>query len=300
MKKTGWKVFWIICGCLAAVGIFLTAAGAILGGFGILHSDRDENILNRWLWRPVIVDKTTVSSEREDIDAPGGAGTFTDSGYVPGEVNGDTIVAFDGISELDIELTGLGVCVQPYDGDSVIADTSGCRDDLQDKINVWQEGSELKIEMEDRGRLATENSGIMYISVPQGKYFRKISADAVAGLIEIKGVEAKEISASADAGQVIVSDFSAERLEAECNVGEIILDGEVTSKAEIDCDMGDIQCTLPGAQETYDYEIDCDLGDVIIDGESYSSIHHRIKADNGSGCKIEADCNMGTIEIMFK
>lgn len=297
MKKKRWKVFWIVCGCLAAVGIFFTLAGAMLGGFGILRSRQDEGILLRWLNRLGLVSESTTYSELEDM---GDVGFFTDSGYAPGEVNGDTVVDFYGISELDIELTGMGVRVLPYDGNAIIVDTSGCRSDLQDRIDVWQEGEELKVEMEDNGRIRTQNTGIMYISVPQSTYFQKISAEAQAGLIGIEGVNAREISASADAGQVSVTSFSAERLEAECGVGEVILEGQVTGEADLNCDMGEIQCTLPGSPDAYDYEVDCDLGEVIIDGESYTSFHNKIKTDNGSGCKIKADCDLGSIELMFQ
>ncbi len=300
MKNKRWKVFWIVCGILAAVGIFLTVAGTVLGGLGLLRSRQDEEIILRWLNRLGIGNVVTTSSQMEDIDGPGDGKIITDSGYVPGEVNGDTVTAFKGIDELDIRLTGLGVHVLPYDGDSIIVDTTGCREDLQDKIGVRQEDSELKVEMEDWGRLATEDCGVMYISVPQRTYFEKISVDALAGLIEIEGVEAGEISASADAGQVILTSFWTERLEADCGAGQIILEGEVTDLAAIDCDLGEIQCTLPGSLDDYDYEIDCDLGDVVIDGESYSSFYNKMKADNGSGCRIKADCNMGTIEFMFK
>ena len=40
MKK-GWKVFWIVCAVLTATGLFMTAAGAALGGLSML-SNRDE------------------------------------------------------------------------------------------------------------------------------------------------------------------------------------------------------------------------------------------------------------------
>ena len=298
MENKGWKVFWIICAILAAVGIFLTVAGAALGGFGILRSREDEGIIRQWLNRFGIRTKVTTTVK---IDDPGDWGTVADSGYVPGEVNGNTVIAFRGIDELDIRLTGLGVSVLPYDGDRIIVDTSYCREDLQNKINVRQDDSELKVEMDDWRRLSTQDCGIMYISVPQRTYFEKISMDAQAGLIEIEGVEAAEISASADAGQVVLTSFNAERLEADCGAGQIILDGEVTEKVEVDCDLGEIQCTLPGSLNDYDYEIDCDLGEVVIDVESYSSfLNNKMKGDNGGGCKIKADCNLGAIEFTFR
>lgn len=301
MKK-GWKIFWIICGVLAAVGIFLAVAGTALGGLVLLRDNRDEEIVRSWLERIGIGREVTVTSDIENIP------DVSDGGYVPGEPDGKDVTAYAGIDELDLELTGMGVCVIPYDesegpaydGENIIVDISGCREDLKDKINVSQDGAELKVEMEDRGQLSTEDSGIMYISVPRGKYFEKISADAKAGLIELSEIEAGELSVKTDAGQIIASSFSVSTLDADCGVGQITLEGEVTDSAEISCNVGEVLCTLPGTMDTYDYEVKCAVGELLIDGESYSGISNTMKIDNGSGCRIEAECDLGSVEIMFE
>ncbi len=50
MKK-GWKIFWIICAVLAAIGIFLAVAGTALGGLALLRDEQDENIVRGWVDR---------------------------------------------------------------------------------------------------------------------------------------------------------------------------------------------------------------------------------------------------------
>ena len=57
------------------------------------------------------------------------------------------------------------------------------------------------------------------------------------------------------------------------------------------------RCTLPGTADAYDYELKCAAGGLLIDGESYSSIVDKKEIDNGSGCKIKAECDLGNIEI---
>lgn len=301
MKK-GWKIFWIICGVLAAVGIFLAVAGTALGGLALLRDNRDEEILRSWLDRIRIRREVTVTSDLEDIP------DVSDGSYVPGEPDGKDVTVYEGVDELDLELTGMGICVMPYeeregtayDGKNIIVDISGCREDLKDKISVSQDGVELKVEMEDRGRLDTQDSGIMYISVPRGKYFEKISADAKAGLIELSEIEAGELSVKTDAGQIIASSFSVSTLDADCGVGQITLEGEVIDSAEISCNIGEVLCTLPGTVDAYDYEVKCAVGELLIDGESYSGISNKMKIDNGSGCRIDAECDLGSVEIMFE
>lgn len=298
MKK-GWKIFWIICAVLAAVGIFLAVAGTALGGLVMLRDDRDEKIVRSWLSRFGIGREVTVTSEIEEL---------TDGSGVRAEPDGKDVTVYEGIDELELELTGMGVRVMPYDegegtaydGENIIVDISGCREDLKDKISVSQEGAELRVEMEDRGWLGTEDSGIMYISVPHGKYFEKISADAKAGLIELVEIQAGELSAKTAAGQIIASSFSVNRLDADCGVGQITLEGEVTDDAKINCNVGEVLCTLPGTADDYDYEVKCAVGELLIDGESYSGISNKMKINNGSGCRIEAECDLGTVEIMFE
>lgn len=288
MKKR-WKIFWIVCAALAGVGIFLIVAGTALGGLVMLRNHRDEDIIHRWL------EDTGIGEE------------LRNDSYIPNKPDGEEVTAYSGINALDFELTGMGVCVQPYDetmaadeNGSIIVDISDCREDLKDRIIVSQNGTELKVEMEEQGRIGTEDSGIVYISVPQGTYFEKISADAEAGLIELSEVGAKELSVKTNAGEILADSFSAERLEAECGAGLITLDGEVTGAAEISCDIGEVLCTLSGGADAYNYEVECEVGEVLIDGESYSGLNNKIKIDNGSSCEIGVDCGMGSIKIMFE
>ena len=299
MKK-GWKIFWIICAVLAAIGIFLAVAGTALGGLALLRDEQDEHIVRDWMDRLGIRIRNEVTVTTDVSELPDGE-------YTPGEINGRDITSYSGIDELDLELTGMSVCVLPYDEElgevyagDIVVDTSQCRDDLKDMITVTQDGSELQVHMEDRGRLNTQDSGIMYISVPRWIYFQKITADAKAGLIELSEIEARELEVKTDAGQIIVSAFSAERLDAECGVGQIILEGEVTGSAEIDCNIGEVLCTLPGTADAYDYELKCAVGELMIDGELYDGIVNKKEIDNGSDCRVKAECDMGRVEINFE
>ena len=299
MKK-GWKIFWIICAVLAAIGIFLAVAGTALGGLALLRDEQDEHIVRDWMDRLGIRIRNEVTVTTDVSELPDGE-------YTPGEINGRDITSYSGIDELDLELTGMSVCVLPYDEElgeiyagDIVVDTSQCRDDLKDMITVTQDGSELQVHMEDRGRLNTQDSGIMYISVPRWIYFQKITADAKAGLIELSEIEARELEVKTDAGQIIVSAFSAERLDAECGVGQIILEGEVTGSAELDCNIGEVLCTLPGTADAYDYELKCAVGELMIDGELYNGIVNKKEIDNGTDCRVKAECDMGRVEINFE
>ena len=86
MKK-GWKIFWIVCAVLAAVGLLLTAAGVMLGGMTALRSTQDleVGITPRWLER--------LENREQDEEAP-----------EPGMKDG---VIHDHVDEISLELGGI-------------------------------------------------------------------------------------------------------------------------------------------------------------------------------------------------
>ena len=112
-------------------------AGTALGGLVMLRDDRDEEIVRSWLSRFGIRQEVTVMSEIEEV---------TDGSLVYAEPDGKDVTSYAGIDELEIELTGMGVRVMPYDesggtaydGENIIVDISGCREDLKDRISVSQ------------------------------------------------------------------------------------------------------------------------------------------------------------------
>ncbi len=302
-----WKVFWIVCTVLAVLGIGLFSAGALMGGFTALRGSEDERILNAWLDRLGIgIRQTTtvteVVEELEDLEETELLGDMDPEAkeYVPEDAYGTEAEAYEGIRELELEVNWVSVRVLPWDGEEVLVDTSHLRADLEERIQTEQDGEELEIKMEGRTISNTNDTGTMYISVPRGMVFEKVTADAGAGLIEIEGAEARKLSVKAGVGQIILKSFSAEKLEAECGAGQMILAGEITEKAEINCGMGEVLCTFPGQREAYDYEISCSAGSVSVDGETFSGVGRTVKEDNRSSCEIEADCGMGNVEIRFE
>ena len=272
--KNGWKVFWIVCAVLAAVGFLMTAAGAALGGFAMLD------------------DPGAVSVDGGEFDG----------GYVPGEPDGDMITAYEGVGAVSLDLPNLGVMVIPSDDDALLVDTSQLRKDIRDAIVISQEGEELEVDTAGAAghRWSGSDTGFLYICVPQGTYFDSFSADVGAGLLEMQGISAGELSLEVGAGQTIAEEFYADVLEADCGAGQMTLRGEVVRNADLNCDIGEVLFTLPGETEAYNYALSCSAGELIVGDEAYSGIRNQMKIDNGSECVIDAECRIGRMEIMFE
>lgn len=212
------------------------------------------------------------------------------------------ITAYEGIDEISLDLSNLGVSVVPYDGDKILVDTTRLGSGIRDKVIISQDGKELEVETGSHHRFHwnAEDPGMLYISIPQGEYYSSFTADVGAGLLEMEGVSAGEISLEVGAGQIIAEGFYADVLEADCGAGQISLQGEVLQNADLNCDIGEILFTLPGQMETYNYELSCTAGELVVGDETYSGIRNKTRIDNSSGCLLEAECKIGRIEIAFE
>ncbi len=278
MKK-GWKVFWIVCAVMAAAGIAMTVTGIALGGLAMLSNADEAGPVHDWLQR------TGRRVETENT--------------VP---DGEMITAYEGIDEISLDLSNLGIVVTPSDSEAVIVDTSQLRSDIREDVVISQNGGELEMETDGHSGFHwnADDPGMLYISIPRGAYYNSFSADVGAGLLEMEGVSAGEISLEVGAGQIIAEGFCTDVLEADCGAGQISLQGEVLRTADLNCDVGEVLFTLPGGMEVYNYELSCSAGELIVGDEAYSGIRNDMKIDNGSSCLIEAECRIGRMEIMFE
>lgn len=278
MKK-GWKVFWIVCAVMAAAGIAMTVTGIALGGLAMLSNTDEAGPVHDWLQR------TGRRVETENT--------------VP---DGEMITAYEGIDEISLDLSNLGIVVTPSDSEAVIVDTSQLRSDIREDVVISQNGGELEMETDGHSGFHwnADDPGMLYISIPRGAYYNSFSADVGAGLLEMEGVSAGEISLEVGAGQIIAEGFCTDVLEADCGAGQISLQGEVLRTADLNCDVGEVLFTLPGGMEVYNYELSCSAGELIVGDEAYSGIRNDMKIDNGSSCLIEAECRIGRMEIMFE
>ena len=297
--KRRWKIFWIVCAVLAAAGLILTAAGIILGA--PVRGSEGERRLTAWLEEFRENSADAGSRELEKIDA-----IPASSGYTAQEPDGENILGFEGVQNLEIDVTELAVIVNVYDGGQVTVDMKRLDSEVREQMKIRMHGGKLEIEAEEKdrfGSLAADHTSdelTLFISIPQDTEMEEITADVGAGYLEMTGISAKKLSVSADAGKADISGFSAERLEAECGAGQLVLEGGASEKAKLECGAGEVIYTVPGVREDYNYEMECDVGEIEIGGDSYSGLGVERKEDNRSPYSIEAECRMGRIEILFR
>lgn len=276
MKK-GWKLFWIICGSLAAAGVILLAASILSGGL----SEETREAENAWFWDHLgskWATKVTNGQESENllpkeeiseiVGAPKSEST-PKSEEIPLQqgthghhADVDHGSAYTGIRTVEIECGALEVQISVYDGDEVELDKSQLRSDLVSSIVCEQDDDELEIEALCGRKRILGDPGVLIVRLPASLDLETFAASVGAGVLHVTGVEAKNYM--------------------------------------IEVGAGEVQCTLPGIYDDYDYDIDCGMGEVVIGDREYGGFAQDVEIDNGKGRWIDIDCGMGEVTIQFE
>lgn len=264
--KTGWKVFWIVCGSAIIIGF---ACCAVAFGLGVT------------------------------LDAI--HGRFPDGfGYVggSGKKAKDIHESFKGITEIDAELAAGEVIVYATDEDEIRVETKNLRQRLGFKC--YAEGNELKLETNKKlYRLNNMGKGTIKVYIPREMRFDEVSFDMGAGTLTIDEICADSFSVGVGAGEVDIADFQAQEGSLECGAGTIYAKGAVTSDLEIACGVGEVEFTAYGHETDYNYDIDCAVGAVVCGGSDYSGIGGHRQIDNGADKDMEISTGVGSVTVEF-
>lgn len=317
MKK-GWKVFWIVCICLAVLGVALCISGWVLGATvsGIREAFGIREKAEHYFWDDY------DEYEYGEGSASGGL-AHTDEGF-EGSVSGETehavehsavndstgsstsVNGYTGIRELDIDLTCLEVDIVKTEGNEITVDTSDITDKMLKDLVIRKDGDELKFEL--NGRKSWDNwsknqfksQGMLLVQIPSGMQFDEASLKIGAGILYADEIQARELDIEVGAGQVSLGSFIANEMSLECGAGEAAVRGDATHEASIECGVGSVTYTALGYQQDYNYELSCGIGELRIGGDSFSGLGKERKIDNGGSKEMEIECGIGSVYVTFE
>ncbi len=266
--RRGWKIFWIVCGMMVAIGL---ACCAVAWGMGVTTN----MIHNRF---------------------PYGIGWVSngDSGPVAGDIH----ESFTGVTEIDMELSAGKVIFKEGSGSDIQIDTKKLSKRLGFKC--YMDGSELKLE--SRKRLNGLNSiggGTITVTIPKDMAFEEVSLSMGAGSMEIEKIQARDLSVNVGAGEVVIDSFLADEADFECGAGSITARGEVTGEADLQCGVGSIEYTAFGQETEYNYDIECGIGEIVCGANSYSGLGRDQRIDNGAVREINIEGGVGSVIVNF-
>lgn len=265
--RSGWKIFWIICGITLAIGF---ACCAVSLGMGV-----------------------TLDSLHDRF--PNGIGWVREDG---GRLAEDIHESYKGITEIDAELFAGNVSVFTTDGDEVRVETNNLRQKLGFKC--YTEGNELKLRTNKKlYHINNVGKGTIKIYIPREMIFEEASFYMGAGELYIERIFADSFLTSVGAGEVDIDGFWANEAELECGAGSIQAKGDIASEIEITCGVGEIQYTASGDEKEYNYDIECAIGEVVCGSNKYSGINGEKNINNHADKDMNISNGVGSVIVEF-
>lgn len=292
MKK-GWKIFWIVCACLAGLGIALCISGFVMGATlsGIEHVFW-EHIEDEDVWEDRF-------SENAEDEAAWEAGGSENTSAVTDNFRAD----LTGIGELDVDVSYLQVEIQESANDEFVISTNNIPAEAEDELKFLRDGDELEITIRNKKswRRVMNNLGepaVLTIQIPKEHNLHTISLSVGAGVLEADHIQVSELDVAVGAGQANVHQFSVDTLEVEVGAGEADIAGDVTAEAKIECGIGKVNYQAAGNQQDYSYDLEVGAGVVSVGNEDYSGLMNNKRIMN-SGPLMEIECGIGEVNVTF-
>lgn len=281
--KTGWKIFFGICGGVMALGLVLTLTGKAMGtDFTSLDTEIKSNILYKYEDRIDAWDDNWSDDWDDDWDDAEDYDWDDDTVHSGESTQQDSTTTasgqeYSGIQSIDLSVGGGEVIVEVYDGTSVVVDSSGVKNSSQ-KLSVYRDEEELEIEW--RTGVVTTSVGTLKIYVPKAGV-AEISAKVGAGELTLKGVVVSE-------------------LDVELGAGKANIAADVLAEADFECGAGEMNVSLPGTESDYNYNLRCGIGRINVGGKNYEGLANKTKMNNNVGKYIDIDCGVGEVTVSFQ
>lgn len=298
MKK-GWKIFWIVCACVAGLGLILAIIGTVLGAtFGGVQ---------RMFWEKGIHAERTVESLKNRMDCYDDY--YDDDRWEENNVSGgkiltnNTKVNVSGVAELDVDVPFLQIEIQEGVGEDIVFQIRHIPEEIESELVLIQERDELDVKIRNERKWGSvmhnrNKVGTLSIQIPKEKRFRTMKLFVGAGVLNVDKIQTNELEVEVGAGIANITQFTADFLDVEVGAGEVSIAGTTSVEASIDCGIGKVNYQADGRQQDYSYELECNAGVIRIGNEDYSGILNEKEILNG-GALMEINCGVGEVDIQF-
>ena len=267
--KRGWKIFWIVCGALASLGVVLCIVSLVLG----------------------------VTMDQIRIRAGEGVGFHGLLKFEAG-LEDDMEKTYEGITRIDADVYAGTVKILPGEGTDVSVETKEISRRLN--LEIRQEGEELKIDTDEHvWGINDDGEGLILIYIPRERMLDQATVELKAGTLYIEDLQAQELSVDTGAAEAVLENVRAKEADIACGVGSVTGSGCFSEAAEIEVGVGSLEFTLTGAEEDYNYALNVGVGEVEIGGSRYSGVGTGKEIDNKAARSISVDCGTGSAKIIF-
>lgn len=273
MKK-GWKIFGIVCGSVAGLGLVLCVIAFALG-----FTFSDTSSYFKWFgWN-------------RHYSSDGSSVRYTGSMDGTGE-------EFTDVSKLDVDVAQVEVDIQQYDGNTIKVEQADVSSRL--KLDIYQEDQTLYVETNNKFQVMLhDNYGVIRIYLPKTMKLSEVDLSVGAGELFADGIQASTMDVEVGAGRGEVTNFKVDELSADCGAGEMELSGNSGKKADMECGIGRISYQVAGQEKDYNYDIESGIGSIEIGGSSFTGLAQEKKIDNGGSREMIINCGVGEVIVNF-
>lgn len=303
MKK-GWKIFWIICGGCAGVGLICCVAALIMGvtveaiedrfPYGFSFPFRTRHSVN------IVSDDDYEDYDDYDDDVYDDDDYDDDTHHHNGVsiIEGDDMQTFQNVRSIDMYVCAGYVEVR-YDEDTAAEITVEAENiDRRLELRYYMEGDELKIKTKKKV-VHVNNAGKIYINIPKDFKLEEADLELLAGSLYVEDINAGKLSVDVGAGEAAIDKFNADEADFNCGTGSLITAGNVNKEADIECGIGQITFTASGRQSDYNYKFTCGIGKVNCGGDTYSGLGSEKKVNNHASKEMDIECGIGEVNVYF-
>ncbi len=326
--RRGWKIFWIVCGICAGVGLVCCALAFFLGvtseaienrfpdGIGIIDhrmytdnddydddydDDGDDDDYDDDDYDDDDYDDDSYHEGTDhNMDHKDSHGAVTYAGSRTEVISGSKSQTFTGVDAIDTYMWG-GILEVDNDAASpneIRVETENISRRLG--LKCYMDGNELKIVTKKKViGVGKKKAGRLILHVPKDYKFWEADLSLVGGYLHITDIHADELSVDVGAGEGVVENFTAAKADFQCGAGSLTTAGTASAKVEIDCGVGEISYAAGGKEKDYNYEIDCGIGEISCGAASYSGIGAEKTIMNDAARNMEITCGVGAVAVTF-
>lgn len=289
------KLFLIISGILAALGIILIITGVSMGGSYVVADD----VLGGRLFFGFDNDYFVEDSDIENMNDLGDEeNTFSKE-----EINSIVLNGKYGEYEIDV-----------WDSDTyAIQGIKG-----SDRIKYAIEEGVLKISMTGKYLWYRGANIKVKIYVPKDVTLNSAELNVSAGTLVCSHIKTQVLEANIGAGEgsfhnieAVDSRFNVGAGDGEiknsvltnCNLkvglGDFDIEGNINGDVDIDCGMGNVEMELSNLYNDFNYKVQVGAGDVEIGDREYSGVSNSVSLNNDSDKTMNIKCGMGDVSVEF-
>lgn len=297
MKK-GWKIFWIVCACIAGLGAALCIAGVVLGATFSGIYDR------MWKYGSYAEKKLEIiEKKQEDIEDFWEDDWEDDFSENISGTSGNIWASVEDIGELEVEVSYLKVEIEESESGEITFLTHNIPSEVEEELVFTQDGDEMKVHIrnEKSWRRAMNNRGetaVLTIRIPKEHRLRDMALSIGAGELEADHIQVHELDVAVGAGAAEIDHFTVDSLEIKVGAGEARINGTVAEEASIECGIGTVDYQASGSMQDYSYDLEVGAGTITIGDQNYSGVINEKKIRNG-GTVMDIECGIGTVTVSF-